>query len=222
MDTIFELVGLLVVAFAISFTLAWLWSRRPKPVKILPLHENTSVRMVGQSGVYRCTYLRRSPKGLVFSAPLQRNVHVPITVGELMMIQAPVAESVITFRSKVVSRNGDTHEFTLENPERFRHVDRRAEKRDTTLGGTIIRINHNPGCLVNLSAQGARILTTSHIQPGDVICLELGGESEEVYGWALESIPESIGQSIGRSVRIRFDQPLASLESISRRQLYIR
>lgn len=222
MNDILQLVGVFIFTLGVSMAISFFFiGRKRKQVKLLPLHENTSVRMIGPGGVYRCYYLRKSKDGLVFSAPLQRNVHVPLRKGEVMMVQAAVAQSVLTFRSPVIGRDADTHEFTLDYPERFRHVDRRSEPRDSSIGGTIIRINQQPATLLDISAQGARLFTRTNINPGDVVSIDLPDAHEPAYGWALESTPDSMGTNSGRTIRIRFEQPLTGLDNFIRKNLYL-
>lgn len=222
MNDILQMVGLLAVVFGISMGLSYAVSaRNRKHIQLVPIPENTSCRVIGPGGVYRCYFLRRSKKGLVFSAPLQRDSYVPVRLGEVMMVQAPMADSIVTFRAAVCARDADTHEFTVDNPDRIRHINRRAEDRDTSLEGTIVNVNGTPAALVDLSACGAKVVVADVVRPGDSVCLDLPEDYGVAHGWALESTPTADGRRLARCVRIRFEQPLSGLQSKRRRHMYL-
>jgi hypothetical protein len=221
MIEILQMVGLLMAVLSGSMVLSYFLTRHNrKQLAIVPLEENTRVRMVGPGGSYRCYFLRRSKKGLTFSAPLQRDRYIPVRVGESMMVQAPLADCLVTFKSTVESRDAETHEFILAWPKRVRMVDRRAENREATREGSIILVNGEPASVLNLSAGGARLVTAAKIQPGDTLSLELNQDFGMVYGWALEVLP-SLSGGAAWEVRVRFEEPLAGFTGIRRRQLYL-
>ncbi len=206
------------VTFAASMAIAYFWAaRKRKLVVLVPIQENTRVRMVGPGGSYRCYFLRRSKSGLVFSAPLQRDRYIPVRVGETMMVQAPLADCVLTFRAAITGRDQDSHEFTLAFPERIRHVDRRCEPRKTDMAGTIVAINGQPATIVDLSASGARIVSSTDVRPGDAVRVDLPHEYGTAYGWALESFASSLGRTPAQELRIRFETPLSGLTRSARR-----
>lgn len=224
MNSALQMLGLLALVFVVSMTISYVIShpRRRRKLTLVPLPENTSVRMIGPGGVYRCHFLRQSKAGLTFSAPLQRDVYVPLRVGEIMMIQAPLNDSVVTFRAAVIGRDADTHEFTLATPERIRHVDRRVESRDTNIRGRIVALNGQSATILDLSAGGAKVLCQAHgINAGDAVRLNLPDEMGVVYGWALEAIPTADGAYRSQAVRIRFETPLDGLGHHHRRVLYL-
>lgn len=219
MRELIEMVGLLAIVFGVSVAVSYLFfNRRPRKVQLIPLAENTSVRMIGPGGAYRCYFLRQDHTGLIFSAPLQRDRYVPLRSGEMMMVQAATDSAVLTFRAAVVSRKADTHEFTLARPERVRHVERRAELRDTSYSGMIGRINGTSATLQNLSAGGACVVTASPVRAGDHVTLDLPMGLGEVQGWALESTATAQGRTLSRAVRIRFEVPLAGLRPVAPRK----
>jgi hypothetical protein len=217
-----QMVGLLAVVFTVSMVVSHLvMARSRRQVTFVPIAENTRVRMVGPGGSYRCYFVRRSKKGLVFSAPLQRDRYVPVRVGESMMVQAPVGDSLVTFRSSVESRDADSHEFVLAWPLRIRQVDRRSENRDKSVVGSIVRLNGEPASLIDLSAGGAKVMSNAVVEAGASVSVELPEQTETVYGWALESVPSSHGSAITREVRVRFEEPLSGLSGIRRKHLYL-
>ena len=170
-----------------------------------------SVRLVGPGGVYRCHLLRKERDGLVFSAPLQRDHFVPLRVEEKLMVQMPVVDGLVTFRSEIMSRDAEEHSIKLETPKRFRHVDRRSEPRDDRVCGREVSLNGSAAALVNLSAGGARVVTPLALKPGERIQVQLGMEAAVCFGWALESIADHLGVEPARSVRVRFEAPLSGL-----------
>lgn len=222
MVEILQLVGLLGAVFVLSWVAGWwLVGRKRRPMTLVPIAENCRVRMVGPGGTYRCYFVRRTKSGLVFSAPLQRDRYVPVKVGDALMVQAPLADGLVTFRSHVSDRNAETHEFTLAMPERIREVDRRSEPRDAQYSGTIVRVNDESASLINLSGSGARIVTNAVIHPGDNIYLDLPSELGTVHGWALECLPTNAGSRVAQEIRIRFEEPLSGLIGVRRRHLYL-
>ncbi len=222
MEQTLQLIGLFAVVFGVSMALSYLLTmgKKLRPVR-LPIAPNTSCRIIGPGGDYRSYYLKSSKKGLVFSAPLHRDHFVPLREGESIMVQAPADNAIITFRTTIVKRDPETHEFLLANPDRIRRVDRRAEVRDTSLQGEAVSINQDYGTLVDLSAYGAKIVTAAEVTPGDTVRLELPFEYGTAYGWILEAIPAAAGCEQGHAVRIKFNSPLSGMVSKKRRRLYM-
>lgn len=210
-----QMVGLLALVFGVCAGASYVFHasqrRRSAPVQ---LAENATVRMVGSGGVYRCHYLRESRRGLVFSAPIQRDRYVPIREGESMVIQAPQDSSLLTFRTTVLERDAETHEFILARPVSIRNIDRRTEERDTSIDGAPAVMNGTAATIVNLSAGGAKVITTDEIDPGDQVRLELPNGLGEAYGWALDTTASNRGRIPARAVRIRFSMPLSGLRRV--------
>lgn len=216
------MVGVLAVVFGVSMGVSYaLTAKSRKKIQLVPIPENTSCRVIGPGGVYRCYFLRRDRKGLTFSAPLQKDSYVPLRVGEVLMIQAPMADSIVTFRAPVNSRDGDSHEFTVDIPERMRHVNRRSENRDRTLEGSVITVNDAPATLVDISACGAKVIVGGGIEPGDTVSLQLPQDYGTAYGWALESTPVAHGRRMAKTIRIRFEMPLSGFSSKQRKNFYL-
>lgn len=214
---IVQMVGVLTAVFAASMAVSYVYGRtRRKPVLLVPIAPNTRVRMVGPGGTYRCVYLGRTRERLLFGAPVQSDRYVPVRIGEAVMVQATIADSMLCFRSCVVDRQSETHQFSLAVPTRIRQVDRRSEPRTSLLDGTIVRVNGEPASICDLSAGGARILSPAPIAAGDAIRMDFPGQPE-VYGWALESRDTASGS---REVRLCFDEPFAGLNGLHRRRLY--
>ena len=221
MIAVLQMVGLLALVLATSMAVSyWITAKSRKKVVLVPIPENTRVRMVGPGGAYRCYFLRRTKAGLVFSSPLQRDHYIPVRVGETMMVQAPLSDCVLTFRASILGRDADTHEFTLSLPERIRHIDRRSESRDHSVQGSIVSLNNERATLCDLSAGGARVVCGGKIVPGDAVRLDLPSDLGTTYGWALECVPSVMGNASAKEIRIRFEAPLSGLAGARRRSLY--
>ncbi len=210
--------GFLAGAFVASFTLAFAWGRsRRKTVVLVPLRAGARVRMVGPGGTYQCSYLGQTKERLLFTAPHQRGRPALVQIGESVLVQAPLGDTVISFKSSVIAQSEDLQQMSLELPRRIRQLDRRCERRNSVLDGTIVRVNGQPASIQNFSAGGARILTQSGIYAGDAVQIEFPGRPQ-VSGWALESSENGSGS---RDIRICFEEPFTGLCGIQRRQLYL-
>jgi len=209
-----QLVGVFSVVFGVTVAISYGIHvvKRPRINKV-DLPENATVRMVGAGGVYRCHYLRAERRGLVFSSPIQRDHYVPLRAGESLMIQVPMPESLLTFRTTILERDADQHEFLLAHPEGIKRIDRRSEVRDTTIDGQEAILNGDSATMVDLSAGGAKVITSQVVDPGDQVRLELPANLGSAYGWALESTATHRGRQSARAVRIKFQVPLSGLRS---------
>jgi len=209
-----QLVGVFSVIFGVSLAVAYGIHavRRPRLSQVT-LSENATVRMVGAGGVYRCHYLRSDKRGLTFSSPLQRDHYVPLRVGEQLMVQVPMPESLLTFRTSILERDAERHEFLLAHPEGVRNIDRRSEVRDVSVEGQRAVLNGDPATMMDLSAGGAKVLVDQDVDPGDQVRLELPMNLGSAYGWALESTASHRGRQSARAVRIKFQVPLSGLRA---------
>lgn len=198
---------------ALSYGYTYLRNRR-RPGLNLPV--NSKARLVGAKGAYRSYYLRSLPEGLVFSSPLQRDRFAPLRIGESVMVQLPVEGGVVTFCTKVLSRTPESEEFVVEHPQTFRRADRRIEPRDTTCAGTLATLNGSQAVMKDLSAGGARVVSTSRVQPGDTARLELPLGMGEAYGWVVAAHPGVIEGRQGIEARIQFQKPLSGLRALQR------
>lgn len=159
------------------------------------------------TGIYRSHFVSGDLETWTLSAPLQRNAYVPLTVGESLKIEAPVRGGAVLFATTVLARNAETHEFTLSRPRLLRISDRRAERRTMTGDAAVCELNGQHGKLINLSTTGALVLSSAKPENGDLIRLVVDGQ--EVVGYALESVHESIGDRLGGLTRIQFQSPIS-------------
>jgi hypothetical protein len=201
----------MLVLFVCSAGLAYVLTSfgRRRRIELPTVRPNTSLRLVGPGGVYRCYLIRTDREALVVSAPLHRDHFVPLRPEERLMVQMPVQDGLVTFRTEVLSRNADDHTVRLTYPQQYRLVDRRSEPRSVGVAGQAAIVNGSTAELLNLSAGGARVKTRLALRAGERIEVTL--DQTACQGWALESIPDSLGTLPARNVRVRFETPLAGL-----------
>lgn len=212
MTEVLSMIGLFAVVFGTSLALTYLFTHlRANKRENVSLPEGAKVRMVGAGGSYRCYFARSEPKGLVFSAPLQRDRYVPLRVGDSLIVQAPFEGGLLTFSGEIIERSAEAHEIMVAHPKIVRRMDRRSEARDTTCRGSEALLNGMAAKMVDLSAGGARVLAGGTVKPGEIVTLELPLGLGAVPGWALESLPAAWMDRQGSEIRIQFQQPLVGL-----------
>jgi len=214
MLSLLQLVGVFTVVFGFSLATAYaVHAARRNRIAPVDLEENAMVRFVGAGGVYRCHFVRSDRKGLVFSSPIQQDHYVPLRAGEMIMVQSPKDDGLMTFRTTILSRDAETHEFLLAHPQQVKHVDRRSEPRVKSFEGEKVRINGDEATMIDISAGGAKVVTEREIDPGDQVRLELPQNLGSAYGWALESTAANRGRRSARAVRVKFQVPLSGLRA---------
>lgn len=220
-DTLTLLV-LFVTSALLAFGLTkWAHRRKTVPVEDLQLPGGQTLRLLTASGGYRCHLLDQSPKGLVVSAPLHRDCHVPLRVGEDLVVQSPGFDSLLTFRTKVVERDPLTHQLKLALPSSMRRTDRRCEPRIKNPGDGRAEVNGRSSILCDVSGWGAKILTLEPVRAGDLVNVSLPGDYGTALAYALEVRTSAHEGRLCKEVRLRFDEPLAGLGRGSQR-LYVR
>ncbi len=222
MSEFFEMIGLLTVVCAGCLCFSYLFANRRKIRPTLPaIPEGTSIRLVGPSGAYRSTLVMVDHNGIVLTSPMHRNSHVPLRVGDSLMVQVPLASGVLTFRSTVTERDAKTHQFTLETPVASKLIERRTEGRDKRFEGTGVVVNGVSATLVDLSAGGAKLVTSEFVKAGEVVRVQLPSGMGVVMGWALESTATAQGHLAARELRVRFETPLAGLGAARGNHLFV-
>ena len=186
---------------------------RPRAPRLPDFSPNTSVRLVGPGGAYRCHLLAIDARGIVLSAPLQRDHYVPLRVGDSLTVQIPSGDGIITFRTHILHRDPATHEYILAQPSRFRYAERRTEPRDHGVEGRRVSMNGNLSELRDISANGARIVTAENLHKGDEVEINFGRGEQPIRGWTLDSGPSVMDARPARVVRVRFEAPLSGLSS---------
>lgn len=203
----------LVVGLSYLLTRAAMKTKRVK-TSDLELVDGQVLRLITPSGSYRTHLVATRSGSLLISAPLHRDRYVPLRVGEKIVVQSPGFDSLLTFHTTVTDRDSVTHELTLSPPTWFRRTDRRCEPRFLAVKGEHASLNRKPAVLQDLSAWGAKLITSERVSPGDYVAVQLPSEYGEARGYALE-VRSSAWE--GRScceVRIRFEEPLSGLVSL--------
>ena len=212
MAYIVDLLVFFVIVLGIGFVLARI-ATRSRSVKVpdLELNEGQIFRLLTTTGNYRSQLVSLSNGALQVSAPLHRDCHVPLRVGETVIVQSPGFDSLLTFRTTVVARDPSTHELTLAAPQAFRRTDRRCEARVRHVKGQEVTLVGRPAVLQDLSAWGTKLTTSERLKPGDYVSMELTPEFGVARGYVLEVRTSSWEGRLCYEVRIRFEDPLSGL-----------
>jgi hypothetical protein len=180
-----------------AFSIAWLFT------KLTELSRNrlepavgSILRLRATSGVYR-SQLMSVGSVWTISAPLQRDHHVPLRVGENLHVEAASKHGAILGRSLIVARQSDPHVLVLKRPEKLHLVERRQRKRWPEWQGAEVSLDGQSATLMNLSEGGARVQTSMRTYKGDRLRLDMPW-GQEVHGWVLSSE--------GDEARIRFEE----------------
>jgi len=198
------MVGWFSIVFAASATVAYgiaSTKRRAAPLPRIP----TSVRIRARHGIYRAFLESIDKAGWLISAPLQRDVYVPLQPGEEIIVEAPTSSGVLLFRSVVTDRCSDAKHIMLETPRRSRYLDRREEPRNERVAGRCVQIDGHIAELVNLSLNGVCALVKGEITRGTRVRFWCPSSKEERYGWVLDSTADVLDGAPARRVRIRFE-----------------
>ncbi len=211
MNEALSLAGLLIAVFGVSYALAAVALRPRETAVAFNLVAGEAVRIVTPDGSYRCRVVSFGTKGLVTTAPIFRDHYVPLRPGLEVFVQAPCPEGLATFRSTILRRDKDEREFLLAAPTQVRYSERRSEPRSRRVEGEYATLNGESARLVDLSAHGAKVVTTADVAPGDLVTVELPKAAGTAVGWALETRPASLRDRRAVEVRVRFDGPLGGL-----------
>jgi len=204
MQEILILLGSFSAVFAAGFyaskllarTKSYLGREARQPV------ENAKVRMKTSSSLYRCRLISHSSEGWVFSAPMQRDVFVPLPVGEEVTCEVVANGGLIIFKSKVIARRAQESSIVIEAPKSISLENRRDEDRrqeipmEVTVGG-------KEGSVMDLSPGGARVRIRGFEREGNVVQINLpSGESRGAI------VVDSKNDHEGSVIRLRFDEPI--------------
>lgn len=114
-----------LVAIAFGAGVSTLVRRLRRPPMPTP-SPGSALRIRADEAVYRSRFLEAGQKGWVFAAPLQRDVYVPLRVGEDLVVEAEEAEGRLIFRAKLVERCGDTGRMVMTRPMHVFRAEARA------------------------------------------------------------------------------------------------
>ncbi len=199
-----EMIGYFAMTFACAVGVSYAYFTLRKRRCKTPVLGGT-VRLRAVSGVYRTRFLRETPEGWVFSAPLKRDAYVPLREDEAVTAECPTDCGVLLFRTKVVSRNAETHEFTLEKPKNLEARERRATKR-AKISGLKIAIEELDADLVDISESGAKAVLSRRLTHGERVGVKLPWLEEPVYAAVLDTQVEDARGHY--SARMVFERPI--------------
>lgn len=202
MRELFEIVGFFTCAAVIAFGLSHLLFRLPFRKLPMGLAPGALVRIKTRNGVHRTRFIRKRQGEFVFAAPLQRDHYVPLAVGEDITVEAPMKDGVLLFRSKVSSRDADSHEITLSPPDKIHREDRRESPRQEASGKEVM-VEERPAWLLDVSKHGVRFARNGPLTKGERIRLDL--DSEPLYGWVLDCSPNHVDGEGSHIVRARLE-----------------
>lgn len=212
MDTILSLAATFLIVVAGAYLVTRAMSRSPRPAsRALDVAPGTSLRLVVPGGAYRSRIQACEGETVRVDAPLHQDTYVPLRVGQTVVGQIGDLDSVLTFRTEVVARDPQDHSLILAQPRFLRRGNRRCEPR-------LIGVQREPASLdgeraeiLDLSANGARVVTTANVQPGDRVRLDVPHSDGPAFGWALQCRTETMEGRMAREVRIQFEEPLEGL-----------
>ncbi len=217
-DIVFVVASVLLYfggAILVSYCLFWYFASKQSNPSLAP---NTSVKLIGAGGSYRCHYLRQDDDYLVFSNPLQADHYVPIRTGERVMVCSAAVGGFATFHSEVVERDPERHELKLALPNFVRRTERRAVDRLTTLAGEDILFDGEPAEIVDHSSKGMCVIACERPKQGEIVHVALPSQGVSATGWALDSVPASFGKKTSYKIHIQFqEEQTFSLRSTRKR-----
>lgn len=200
-----EMIGYFTMVFAGSVGGSYAWfSLRRRRQHALPTVGGT-MRLRTVSGIYRARFLRETPEGWVFSAPLKRDVYVPLRPGEAVTAECPTEKGVLLFRTCIVGRENESRELILQKPKDAFPKDRREGKR-VRVEGVAVSVESHDADLIDISEGGAKAILSSRYANGDRVAVQLPWSEEPVYAAVLETQVED-----GRgfySTRMVFEEPI--------------
>jgi len=211
MDSVLGALQLFAATFVGSLGLAYGFTRnkiqrRKQVLEHVP--PDTGIKLRSVSGLYRARIQSTSKKEIVISSPMQRDYFVPLRVDEEVTIEVPVERAVMTFRTKVIGRDPDSHTFTLAMPDAPTMVNRRQEIRSSRYAGEQVFLNDEWAELIDVSASGARVVSFFRAEAGDVVRVVIPQFGANQLAYVMECLPETIDSRQGNQLRLRFLDPL--------------
>lgn len=206
-------------AVLVTYCLFWyIASKQANP----GLSPNSTVKLVGPGGSYRCHFLRQDDEFLVFSNPLQADRYIPIRVGEKLMVSAAAINSFVAFRSEVIARDAEKHELSLRRPNFVKRTERRSTQRLKTLAGEDVLLEGEPAEIIDHSSMGICVLATTRPSPAAVVRVSLPAYGVDGFGWAIESAPAAFGRRAGYRVHIQFQEEQTFADRKANRKTFVK
>jgi hypothetical protein len=202
------LFGLLAAALFAAGSLAAWGLRRNRRRWLAP---GGLARLKTSDRLYRTRYLGLQGGSLAFAAPLEQGHFAPISVGESVDVEAPIAAGIIQFRTRVAARDSRSHTLLLETPEQMRRADRRGDRRYAA-DARPVELEERHAWLLDLSRCGARLARNGPLSVGERVSLSLRPHGEVRFAWVLECSPRFEPGPGSHVARLRFEEPLDQAE----------
>jgi hypothetical protein len=204
-----QILGTLALALSASFGAAYAWTAlRRKPAMAPQI--NTVVRFRSGAAVYRSVFLGETKGGWLLSAPLQRDHHVPVRVGEELRCEIVTAQGIRHFRSEVLERSSEPWRLLIRRPGKVELRERRDTPRRKDLSGLRADIDGETAVLVDLSDLGARVASAHAPIKGERLRVDLPWLIQPQFAYVLDVTAPSSTEQRGVEVRLRFEEPLPS------------
>lgn len=162
--------------------------------------ENAKVRFKTKEAMYRTRLLSLDAKTWVFAAPIQRNILVPISVGEPLTCEVMVSGGVLLFTTKVVGRCNDRGALIIEAPKNPVFVNRRATEREVS-PNMDAQIAGIAATVMDLSPGGAKVRIKKGEKSGANVSVRLGAANRNA------KVVDSESESGCTVLRLQFDEP---------------
>ncbi|MBS1700711.1 MAG: flagellar brake domain-containing protein [Armatimonadetes bacterium] len=171
-------------------------NRKWKPV------ENARTKMKTGSALYRCRLLSYNDTEWVFSAPFQRDVHVPIPIGADVTCEVVAEGGLLIFQSQVIARRADQKAIVVAAPMKASLEERRQGDRRDDVPMEVV-VGGKNGSVMDLSPGGARVRIKGFEREGNIVRIDLpSGESRGA------TVVDSQNDGIGSTIRLRFDEQI--------------
>ena len=197
MQDFLKLIGSFTLLFALSYALAFMFTqlqKRRQP-SLVP-SENDKMKFKSSDGMFRCRFIREDAEGWQFSAPMQRDHYVPLSVGTVVVCEVVTSEGILHFESTVINRRLDPARIVIKKPENPSLVERRNRIRVTDMAEMDLSISGKKGKLLDRSSGGIRIALTGSLDEGATV--EVKFPNGEMKSARVVASERSLGETIAR------------------------
>ena len=164
--------------------------------------ENAKVRMKASTALYRCRLISHDRNSWVFTAPMQRDNYVPISVGEQVTCEVIANGGLIIFSSVVTSRKAIEGSIVVAAPKNIKLENRRDQSDRKEIDMAVVVAGKN-GAVIDLSPGGARVKIQGFEREGNMVRVDLpSGESRGAI------VVDSKNDHMGSVIRLKFDEPI--------------
>lgn len=165
--------------------------------------ENAKVRFKTKEAMYRTRLIEFDNKTWTFAAPLQRNVSVPIAVGEMLTCEVMTYGGVLMFTAPVIERCNQRGALIIAAPKTPVFCNRRSEEREDV--DQRVAVEGQIATLMNLSPGGAKVQIRGRNKLSDKVLVNM--EEGRKVGATVVDSEDAGGCTI---LRLQFDEPVPS------------